>query len=370
MELSLSRIKADSPKGTLDVNLPLTCIGVLQQMRSRMSSVGTEDLAASIKEVGQHTPAIVVALSCHEAGEYLRNINEMWGTSYCLGECKPVYVAEQEETLYFFLVAGHRRARAIEMAGGSTLYTRLYFEASFQSALLMQYHENVHEQVPPDNEARFITLFWRKAKKSKPDLSLAQFARKLGKKPEMVRRSIRFAALPIRVQELVVPNNQFKKGIAYGLLCELARLQEAYEEAKKPLQETDLIQLAYTLVAEYKTVKRAAAWVSECIAVVLHGQNELFELSVEEVALGARRTVGTGLEQTVRVGEEHLRIVARLHASGLVPKVASGAAVAAVNRTLEVVNDLAPEIVEGLSGARGTTRIKKTLQDASNQEVG
>lgn len=366
MELKLSAIKADPPKGTVDVNLPLAYIGALQQMRSRMSLTGTEDLVASIKEVGQHTHAVIVALNRREASEYLQNINEMWGTRYRLSAFKAIYVVERKEELYFFLVAGHRRLKAVEMAELPTLYARLYFASSFHSALLMQYHENVHEQVPPDNEARFITLFWRKAKKANPDLPLAHFARSLGKKPEVVRRAIRFAALPIRVQELMLPNNQFKKGIAYGLLCELARLHEAHEEAEKPLSETDLMQFAYTLVAECKTVKRAAAWVSARIAV-LNGQEELFELSAQEAALGARRTVSSGLERTVRVGGEHLRIVARLHADGTVSKVASGEAVATVQRTLELAGDLAPQIIEGLRGARGIGRARKALQGVTNR---
>lgn len=359
-QVSLNEMKADPPQGTIDLNLPLSFIGALHQMRSRMSLIGIDDLVESIKQMGQQMPGIMVALARQEAAEYLRNINEMWGTNYQLRNFRSVHVVEKGEALYFFLIAGHRRLKAVEMAKLSTLYVRVYFESSFMNALLMQYHENVHEQVPPDNEARFITLFWRKAKNANPDLPLAHFARSLGKKPEVVRRSIRFTALPIPVQELVVPNNNFKKGIAYSLLCELARLQEAYAEAGKPYSEAELMHFAYTLVAECKTAKRAAAWVSERITV-LHGQEELFELSPQEAADGARRTVGTTLEKTVRVGEEHLRVVARFHANGSVNRVASGAAVSAVSRTLAVASELAPEIVQGLKGARGVSKIRERL---------
>lgn len=366
--VSLKKLKADPPQGTIDLNLPLSFIGALHQMRSRMSLVGIEDLVQSIKQVGQHTPGIMVALGQHEAAEYLSNINEMWGTDYRLKNFRSVYVTEKGEALFFFLIAGHRRLKAVEIAKLPTLYVRVYFESSFMQALLMQYHENIHEQVPPDNEARFITLFWRKAKKANPDLHLAHFARSLGKRPEVVRRSIRFTALPVSVQELVVPNDNFKKGIAYSLLCELARLQEAHSEAGKPYSEADLMSFAYTLVAECKTAKRAAAWVSARIAV-LQGQDELFELSAQEAADGARRTVGTTLENTVRVGEEHLRVVARFHANGSVDKVASGAAVNAVSRTLAVASELAPEIVQGLKGARGVSKVRERLGQKSLPKV-
>lgn len=360
MDISLEKMAARPPRGTYDVSLPRGCIGVLHQMRTRMSLVGMSELTDSIRAMGQQMAGLVVALNRRAAQAYIRNINMMWGTNYQLKQFTPVFIQEYAAEFYLFMVAGHRRFKAVELAGLDVFYCRLHFESSFAQALLLQYHENVHEQVPPDEEARFITLFWREEKRKVPSLSLARFARSLGKKPEVVRRSIRFTSLPVRVQALVLPSNEFKKGIAFALLCELARLQEARVEAGKPYSETELIQLAYVLVAECKTVKKAAAWVTERVCV-LQGQTEMFELSVEEAAHGSRRTVSTLLEGTVRSGEEHLRVIARLHESGEVPKVASGAAAAAVTRTIEVARDLAPQIVEGIKGARGARSVRRAV---------
>lgn len=367
MKVSLKAMTALPPEGTHDVNLPRAIVGVLRQMRSRQSVTGLSDLADSIRAVGQQSSGLAVALNARAAQKYLRSINEMWGTRYRLAQFTPIYIEEKHEWFYVFLAAGHRRFKAVEMAGRKTFYARLHFQNSFSDAMLLQYHENVHEQVPPDEEARFITLFWREAKKKNAELSLTAFARSLGKKPEAVRRSIRFTALPVQIQELVLPSNEFKKGIAYALLCELARLQEARIEAGKPFDESELMHLAYVLITQYKTAKRAAAWVSEQIRV-LQGQGQMFELSIQEALVGAQQSAASQLETTVRAGEQQLRVVARLHTEGGVAKVASGAAVAAVGRTLEVAKDLAPQIVDGLRGARGATRVRQKMVEVAGQK--
>lgn len=354
------------PKGVYDVNLPLQAIGVLIQMRARMSSNGLEDLAASIKEVGQHNPGLVVALGSHEASEYLSNINAMWGTAYALSNFEPILLEEKQDHFYLFLVAGHRRYRAIELAGLQQFYARLHFGKSFFEALLLQYHENMHEQVPPDNEARFVSLLWRRAKREKSKLTLAQFSSSLGRKPEAVRRFIRFTILPVRIQELVLPSEEYKKGIAFAILCEIARLQEARLAHEKGLSEIELMQLAYVLVTQYKTAKAVAMWVSEQIRV-LEGQGDMFSLSISEAVDGARKTVSSGLEQTVRVGQEHLRVVARFHQQGGIQRVASEAAVSTVIRAIEVAQNLAPQIIEGVRGGRGAPDVRKTVRRIVNE---
>ena len=366
MEISLKKMTARPPKGTYDVNLPRVCIGILHQMRRTMSQNGLSELADSISAMGQHTPGLVVALKRRAALSYIQNINKMWGVNYQLQQFVPVYIQEQDEEFYLFLVAGHRRFKAVELAGLNVFYARLHFESSFSQALLMQYHENVHEEVPPDEEARFITLFWREAKKKNPEMPLAKFARSLGKKPEAVRRSIRFTALPVRIQELVLPSNEFKKGIAYALLCELARLQEARIEAEKPFDESELMRLAYVLITQYKTAKRAAAWVSEQIRA-LQGQGEVFELSIQDALDGAKQSTAQSLETTIRVGEQQLRVVARLHTDGGVERVASSAAAAAVGRTLDVASELAPQIITGLHGARGSSAVRQKVTKVTGQ---
>ncbi len=360
MELSLIMSAAKPPEGVYWLTIPPNVIKILKQMRTKMSSEGLEELAASIKEVGQINPGIVVGLIESEAGKYLKLINEMWGMDYQLTSFEPVFLKELQDNFYLFLVAGHRRFEAVNLAKLDSFYCQLRLETKFSRALILQFMENLHEAVPPDDEARFLTFLWREEKSMEPGLSLAKFARKLGKKPESVRRSIRFTSLPVTVQKLVLPSQEFKRGVAFGILCELARLQEARQEKNKAYEEQELLHLAYVLVVQQKTAKAVALWVSEQIKE-LNGQGGLFDLSIETVLDGARHSVSSGLEHLVRIGTEHVRAVTRFHRAGIVRKVASGSAVNAVINAIRLTSDLAPQILEGIRGGRHAPVARKTI---------
>ncbi|MCR4334009.1 MAG: hypothetical protein NUV60_03320 [Patescibacteria group bacterium] len=363
MEISLAASAATLPKGVYSVKIPLEMIHTLVQMRGTVSKEGIENLTAGIKAIGQMMAGIVVALTRADAVKYLSQINEMWGTAYAIGDFTPAYLQELNDHFYLFLVAGHRRRDAVEQAGITTFFCNLHVGCSFSEALTMQYQENQHEEVRQDEEAKFLTLLWRQEKSKHPKLTLGGFARQRGKTPEAMRRSVRFTSLPIRVQRLVLPSPEYKKGIAFGILCELARLQEARQLKHKPYAEQELLHLAYVLVVQQKTTKAAAAWVSEQIKQ-LQGQGDMFGLSIQDALDGARKSVGTGLERAVMTGDEHLRIVARMHESGDVPKVASGSAVSAIARTLHLANDLAPKIVENIKGARHASVAREAIKKA------
>lgn len=360
-KLSLAKCAATPPKNVFLVNAPIDCVNVLQQMRGKMSEEGIDELVMSIKSVGQMSPGIVVALPAKAAKLYLKRINEMWGISYKLSQFKSVYLEELAAECYLFVVAGHRRRLAVVKASIGFFYCYVRLETSFSMALQLQFQENLHEQVPSEDEARFLSLSWREEKASKPTLTLATFARRLGKRPESVRRSIRFTVLPISVQKLVLPSQSFKKGIAFGLLCELARLQEARVLKNKGYSETELVHLAYVIVTQQKTVKAAGAWVTKQIEE-LEGQETMFELSIQDGLQDSKRRVASGMEKTMQAGQQHLQMVARMHESGQINRIASDGAVAAVVRTLDVARNMAPKILDGLKGARGVGKARKAVE--------
>lgn len=326
-----------------------------------MSRDGLEDLVSSIREIGQINPGIVVGLGQTEADKYLRLIDEMWGTEYKLKDFEPVRLEELADDYYLFLVAGHRRLESVKLVPLDAFYCQLRLETNFSKALVLQFQENLHEAVPHDDEARFLTFLWRQEKSMKKGLTLAKFARKLGKKPEAVRRAIRFTSLPVIVQKLILPSQEFKKGIGFGILCELARLQEVRQKMNKAYSEQELIHLAYVLVVQQKTAKAAATWVTAQIQE-LQGQGNMFELSIQDAVDSARRTVGSGLEQVIRVGSAHMQTVARMHHDGGIKKVASGSAVNAVTNAINTVSDLAPKIIENISGARHAYIAREALK--------
>lgn len=363
LKISLEQTTARPPTGVYDLYLPPQVFGVLQQVRMRMTRESLDDLAASIKAIGQQAAGIAIGLNAEEAEKYLGEVNDLWGTEYRLEEYEPVYITELAESFYVFLVAGYRRLVTIKGLNIGSYLCRLHLHVRFVDAFSLQFHENVHKEVPLDDEARFLTIMWRKQKSMDEGLSLAEFARRHGKKPDAIRRSIRFTSLPISVQKLMLPSEEFKKGIAFGILCELARLQEARQAKEKPYEEQELIHLSYVLVVQQKTAKAAAVWVSEQIKQ-LEGQGDMFGLSIEDAVNGARKSVGTGLEYAVRTGSEHLRIVARLHGQGGIEKVASGSAVNAVTQTLNLTTDLAPAILEGIKGGRHAPEARKAIKKA------
>lgn len=361
LEISLEESAARPPRGVYDLYLPPHVFGVLQQVRTRITEESLDDLAASIKTMGQQAAGVAVGLTAYEAIRYLHEVNDLWGTEYRLENYEPVYLKELAATVYLFLVAGHRRLLTIKKLGIAAYLCRLHLHVAFLDAFAMQFHENVHKEIWPDDEARYLTVMWRKQKSMDEGLTLVEFARRHGKSTDAVRRANRFTTLPVVVQKLVLPNAEYKKGIAFGMLCELARLQEARLANGKAHNEHELINLAYVLVVQQKTVKAAAAWVTHQVHE-LNGQGTIFDLSIQDAVDGARKTVGSGLEHMVRIGSNHLRTIARLHSEGGVKKVASGSAVNAVTQAITMTKTLAPKILENIKGARHAPLARKALK--------
>jgi hypothetical protein len=365
---SIEANKASPPQGSHWLTIPIDKIGVVAQMRGTMNQDRLEDLAKSIEEKGQLHPAIVVALSEEEAEIYLLSINQMWGKEYSLSAFPYVYVEEYRRRYYFFLVAGHRRLEAVKKIKGRKLVALTHFGVPYSKAVALQYHENNHEQVRSDEEARFLTLLWRQKLTEDPRYPLVRFAKELGKTSDFLRSAIRFTSLPLHVQKLVVPSKDFKKGVAYGILCELSRLNEAKIKIQGlGYNEKDLILLAYSFITEQKTVKMVKETVSQRIRG-LEGQEELFELSMQEVADGAKHQVTSGVEKSVRLAKDHLARVARFHEEeeGVqhIPRIVSPGCVQATINALTIAATQVPAIIEGLRGARSLHQAKKSMVQA------
>ena len=365
MKMSLKKQEATPPKGSVLVNLPLTMVSALKQMRATFSTASIEELAASLVSIGQLNYGIVVALLYDEALKYVATINKTWGTSFTLEKFHPVHVDEKELDFYFFIVAGERRYRACKHAKLPTYYCQLRFGMNFSDAVALQVQENLHEQVKQEEAAALFALLWRTQKGENPALTLQQFAKKLGKTLEAIRRSVRYMSLPVDVQALVLPNTQIKsKGVSYGILCELARLQEARVIYATAYNKNELIRLAYILVNNYKTIKAVSHYISQQIAQMEQGAQkglDGFELCLQEVVTETKKQVASGLEETLRNGEQHLERVAAFHKSRVIGKVTSGAAVTAVERVIATATELAPQIIRGIQGARGAAKVSRVL---------
>ena len=206
MEISLEQSAARPPKGVYDLHLPPQAISILQQVRTKMTRDGLDNLMASIKAIGQKTAGIAIGLDKQEAENYLQQVNDLWGTGYRLDNYEPVYFKELGDNFYLFLVTGHRRLVAVKKLELSFYFCQLHLQVRFLDAFILQFHENIHEEVAKDDEARFLTVMWRKQKSMDEGLSLSEFARRHGKTPDAIRRANRFTSLPISVQKLVLPS--------------------------------------------------------------------------------------------------------------------------------------------------------------------
>ena len=247
MQISLRKQAAKPPKGAVLLDLPLPMLGVLRQMRTRFHQDTLQELAESLKTSGQMSSGIVVALTEEDARRYIQCINATWKTKYSLTKFQSVYVEEKEQHYCFFIVAGERRFRACKIASKPTYFCQLRFDLDFNGAIALQAQENLHEQLAPEDMAGSLALLWRSSKQQDQKLTLAAFARRMGKTSRKIRDSVRYIGLPIALQDLVRPNEEFKRGVSYGILCELAKLQEEHIKHGKKLSVTELKQLAYTL---------------------------------------------------------------------------------------------------------------------------
>lgn len=361
--ISLTRHAAVLPSHTFLMRIPHEHINVLHQIRMRMNPDRFETLVASIRDQGQQTPGRVIALLEKNAKEYLSEINQLWGTRYDYRQFRPVAIEERpKKKFYLFLIAGHRRLHAVRQLGIPVYYCELHFQADFRQALLAQFHENEHEEVSPDDQARFLGYKWRQDKTKNPHLTLSAFARQYSRTPEAIRKMLRFISLPPRVQALVHGDERMAKRTStnYGILCELARLQEAATACGRPYSEDYLVNLAYAFVAKRKDVKATAHEVTMLIRE-LEGQRSMWDLTEQDILRSAERSAITGLEEAVRVTTSHMERVARFHENGVVHKIASPAMVAAVTRGASLIAESAPRIVEGIRGARGASEAKKAI---------
>lgn len=221
------------------VRISTDMISVLTQVRKSMDV--SEDLVPSIHAHGQETPGIAAALTPDQAECYIKEINGLWSSTHCLNDQTRVIL--DDESYYIFLVAGHRRHQACEdinslIANGELeagtrfdgrYYVELRFGIDFEKAITIQFNENRHSQVPPAEEARAAWDAYRWMQKKTPKLTVMEFARRIGRRPDWVRNALRFCSLPASIQDFADGGNG-KKRLPYGILVRLAYLGEKVTE--------------------------------------------------------------------------------------------------------------------------------------------
>lgn len=285
--------------------LPIQAINIARQPRVTFENI--ENLAQDIALKGVLNPPTVAKLTETGLAKHLEVLNFLWKTNHKIEDF--VSIEENSEKIYYVLLAGERRTRASkhlvekgcqlcqETFGAGGCYerhhpqlckeglplveVRLCNNIDTLGALFIQFSENTHMRVPPHEEARAYNYLFKLLREIDPKYPLAKFARQVGRSPETIKHAVMFCDLPNTIQELVE-----NKKIAYGIACELARLQK-----EAGIQEERL--MAWTIDAIIKTtpVPDFRKKVAEHIKVINSGQTimNFFEEAKENAMRRASR---------------------------------------------------------------------------------
>lgn len=88
-------------------------------------------------------------------------------------------------------------------------------------AIYRQASENIHNSLPPHEEADYYHHIFTLVKIARPDYPLAKFAKKVGRSESKVRDSLRYTGLPPDIKSAVEQGH-----LAYGMAVEIARMAE------------------------------------------------------------------------------------------------------------------------------------------------
>ncbi|MAG12333.1 hypothetical protein CL630_00795 [bacterium] len=316
---SLADIVERESDGVVSVNLPIEVVNLLTQIRQSLEDI--DELADSIYEKGQLAQGIAAALTPQQAQEYIRDINLVMGSKHALNELTKTVI--DGEDYYVVLVAGHRRYMAVknlverkmsETKRFNGLYrVVLHFGLIASEALSVQFQENRHKQVPIHEEVAAARDFYRWKKLKDPKISIAQFARSIGRSASWVHTAMRFCTLPDSLQNLAGLKDI---AVPYGILTEAARLNEELKKINKPMGEDELMKLVIDAVATRMRVRRFKIIISARIEHLRNGQATLFGDDMPEQRRPVRRVVAPELIRGLWQLLEYIRNLEALRQAG------------------------------------------------------
>lgn len=259
--------------------VPLDGINVLPQPRKTIEEI--ETLADNISLLGLLQPLTIARCDNERSCQlYLDGFNSLWGTETKLEDL--TRVTEKEKEVFYILIAGERRLKALRLLQkedrlnsryfrGQKVEAIIYVNISPHEAMNVQASENIHMPVPPHEEARFYYDCFRLRKEKDPGLSMAQFAREVGRSEGKIIGAIRFCELPVKIQRLVEAGN-----LVYGVAVEISRLQR-----ETNISEDGLFFWAELAMTGNKKLPDLRKDISQEIYRIRSGQG-MFEIFTEE----------------------------------------------------------------------------------------
>jgi ParB-like chromosome segregation protein Spo0J len=240
-------------------------------------------------------PLTVAAFSRTSFAEYLRQVNELWGTQHQVHQHRPA-----ADGLYYVLIAGERRLRALRWLwkygcsecnppsparggagncfsagendapkkvpalfagqcfmrhlGTDKAEARVSTTITVRQALYLQLAENTHRRPSPDEEAMSYAVYFRALEMHEPGITVSAFARRVGRSAETVRRALRYNGLPEQVRTAVSQGR-----VAYGIALEYGKLLDV------DITPVELEHLWRRTIEEPWTVHAYAKMIKEAI---------------------------------------------------------------------------------------------------------
>lgn len=364
--------------------VPLTSLNAIVQARNQYEDVDV--LANAIKSSGTllHTP-FVAQFDTQGAKTYLAFVYGIYGDK--VPEQKTVddlvpSTDENGENIYLIVVAGHRRVLALSKLGEEQVDVKIKKDIVPLDALYIQAQENTQRPLTPDEQAEQHGRLWAVSKAKDANLTLEAFAKKVGVKPTILRRDLRYYSLPDEVKKYVTaanaPENKKHKlpTMPFNVACQLGRLVEAETD------NHDILFLARRFFEENITSEKTA---SDRVGKYLresklnkHTMDDIFGVNAQR--LHESRKLRQVAQRFVPPVEDAISYFSRIIASqklGFSDSVEDGLAYAgAAGRMLnlaDVIEGLLPDMSTHLSDkdSQKITEVFKKLKDISRnfQEI-
>lgn len=285
--------------------LPMDEINILTQVRRTWSPEHVEELEEGICFIrGLLEPIIVVNFDLQSAQEYLALTNRYYRVSHKLKD-----LVQSADSRYLIVLSGEMRLRAHRLiweegcSACRELYgreapgkcfsrhltrrklveVRLHRDIPVNLAMDIQLMANDYEAPPESEMIRGLGVRYRFKKDTDPNLTIAKFARSVGRSPATMSKYLKIYDLPQEIFELLEPPKSAASSgerprplISSGIAFELAFLKE---QGEKDLKWWALRAIAGRMKVEYFHRK-----VREYLAVKNQGVLDLFESSAEAAA--------------------------------------------------------------------------------------
>ena len=221
-----------------NTRLPLNIINILPQPRKTFLEIDVlgDDVAAK----NLHELLRVARFDKEHCQAYLNEINVIWKTYFRIEDM--ISVQENGKLVFYILLDGERRYQSCiylrdigcsfcrEQFGPGGCYERHFGDLKVDArvednispdeAIDIQASANIHHRVPPYEEAHFYDYLYRIRRKRNPKYTIAEHARRMGRKPDAIRLAMRFCDLPEKIQEYIETGR-----VKWGIGIEATRLQ-------------------------------------------------------------------------------------------------------------------------------------------------